>query len=191
MFCLFVPDDQMPQISHVLVWIRVEISVKGFLFTVQRTTECIPPLHHSTTFHLPDSSLTHVWPLTTSIRWSLQVGGHNLHTPVTTPRPLPAVTLCCARSPRFPSSCWKKGTGFVMFPPALTRSLRHKAILSGCRKQSQEMGMHCVTLSATSGYLFGRIFPFFFMGIPFSHFLPGIPDSALVCAVELKGCSVM
>lgn len=31
----------------------------------------------------------------TSIRWSLQAGGRDLHTPITTPLPLPAVTLCC------------------------------------------------------------------------------------------------
>lgn len=48
-----------------------------------------------------------------------------------------------------------------MFPLTQARGLRYKAILSDCRKQSQEMEMHCVTLSATSGYLFGRIFLLF------------------------------
>lgn len=53
-----------------------------------------------------------------------------------------------------------------MFPSTQARGLRYKAILYDCRKQSQEMEMRCVTLSATSGYLFGRIFLFFLHGNP-------------------------
>lgn len=56
----------------------------------------------------------------------------------------------------------KKVMCLIMFPPVQARSLRYKAILSDCRKQSQEMEMHCVALSATSGYLFGRTSLFFF-----------------------------
>ncbi len=65
-----------------------------------------------------------------------------------------------------------------MFPPAQARGLRYKAILSDCRKQSQEMEMHCVTLSATSGYLFGRILPFFFFrGNPRPSISLGLQES--------------
>lgn len=76
-----------------------------------------------------------------------------------------------------------------MFPPAQARGLRYKAILSDCRKQSQEMEMHCVTLSATSGYLFGRILPFFFpffMGIPVP---PSLLDSRSRC-LGVEGTSL-
>lgn len=66
-----------------------------------------------------------------------------------------------------------------MFPPTQTHGLRYKVILSDCRKRSQEMEMHCVTLSATSGYLFGRIFLFFFFfhGNPLPSISHGIPKS--------------
>lgn len=77
-----------------------------------------------------------------------------------------------------------------MFPPAQARSLRYKAILPDCRKQSQEMEMHCVTLSATSGYLFGRIFLLFFHGNPPFLHLSRNPR-ANVWALEEEGCSVL
>lgn len=50
-----------------------------------------------------------------------------------------------------------------MFPSAQACSLRYKTILFDCRKQSREMEMHCVTLRATSGYLFGWVFLCFFL----------------------------
>lgn len=45
-----------------------------------------------------------------------------------------------------------------MFPSTQAHRLRYKVILSDCRKQSQEMEMHCAASSATSGYLFRQIF---------------------------------
>lgn len=85
----------------------------------------------------------------------------------------------------------KKVTCFIMFPPAQACGLRYKAMLSDCRKQSQEMEMHCVTSSATSGYLFRQIFLlFFFMGIPFPPSLLesqsrclGVGETSLQCRV--------
>lgn len=73
----------------------------------------------------------------------------------------------------------KKVICFIMFPPAQACGLRYnKATLSDCRKQPQEMEMHCVTSSATSCYLFGQIFLFFFFrGNPLPSISLGIPES--------------
>lgn len=82
-----------------------------------------------------------------------------------------------------------------MFPPARARGLRYKAILSDCRKQSQEMEMHCVTLSATSGYLFGQICVSFFFLLSFSWESPSLHLSwnprVDVWEPEEQVCSVM
>lgn len=79
-----------------------------------------------------------------------------------------------------------------MFPPTQARGLRYKAILSDCRKRSQEMEMHCVTLSATSGYLFVRIFLLFLF---FSWESPSLRLSWNpnfdVWELEEQACSVM
>lgn len=80
-----------------------------------------------------------------------------------------------------------------MFPLAQAPSLRHKAIPhspsnhpnppSGCRKQSQEMGMHCNTLSAT---LLLRYLRYLFWWVLFFLFLffqgnPLFPQKKVSC----------
>lgn len=100
----------------------------------------------------------HVWPEARNIHQvMLQVGGR-------TPR-LPGATC----TPGFHSHWKSKGICFVALPRC---TLVHwdikQSCQSGpdCRKQSQEMEMHCVTTSTTLGYLFGQIFPFFLWESP-------------------------
>lgn len=90
----------------------------------------------------------------------LQVGGRNLRTPPTKPHSNPVLQMY----PWFPLTLGKKGICFVKLPRyTLVHWDIKQSCQSGpdCRKQSQEMEMHCVTMSATLGYLFGQIFPFF------------------------------
>lgn len=105
----------------------------------------------------------HVWPEARNIHQvMLQVGGR-------TPQ-LPGATC----TPGFHSHWKSKGICFVELPRC---TLVHwdikQSCQSGpdCRKQSQEMEMHCVTTSTTLGYLFGQISPFFSLGIPSPGFL--------------------
>lgn len=165
-----------------LQWDQLCILIPDEFLTVKT-----PPLHNGVTY--PDYTYLPSTPLCTSLlscdtqltsgmkhpsgdHYKLEVMTYTLQSP----------HLClflqwpCAVYPPLPLTLKKKkrNQSFIMFPSAQAHGLRYKVILSDCRKQSQEMEMHCAASSATSGYLFGQIF---LHGNPLPSITLGIPES--------------
>lgn len=109
--------------------------------------------------------------LNSGIRWSLQARCRDLYTLLSWSLPLPLWlgALCSSVL-----SAFSREQCIWNVSPPQASWLRYKTILCDCRKQSQEMEMHCIASSATSGYLFwqGKMF-----SAEFPH-LPKFPEMA-------------
>lgn len=109
-----------------------------------------------------------------------KVGGHDLHTPIATPLPLPAVTLCCIHTPHFLSH-WKKqpSSASKCFP-------RHKLMDWDIKRSRLTAGnshrkWRCAAtlwVPLQDIYLDEILFfPFFLHGNPHPSITPGVPQS--------------